>query len=302
MKKIISVFFVLLLLTGCNKVSNNNKQAVDLYFLSSDSSKMIVEKREIDSAKDKLELLASTTKALLEGPVSPELKRAIPADVKLLGISLDEKIVTVNMSEKFESGTDVEKLWSRYTLVSTLCSVYGVEKTKILVEGKDIISFATGEALGALGKDDIIIDSPPAERNVKTITLYFAEKSGTYLEPEKRSVADNKNEKEEYLIVSGIISGPKEEGLVKTVSPDVKIRSVETKEGVCFVNLSQEFVTKNTGGSAREGFAVYSIVNSLCRLETVDKVQFLIEGQKIETFGQFLFNEPFVEDESFYAP
>ena len=42
---------------------------------------------------------------------------------------------------------------------------------------------------------------------------------------------------------------------------------------------------------------IYSVVNSLTELPHIDKVQFLIEGQKVEVFKHMIFNEPFVRDD-----
>ena len=42
---------------------------------------------------------------------------------------------------------------------------------------------------------------------------------------------------------------------------------------------------------------VYSIVNSLTEISGVDKVQFLIEGQKKDVFIHLIFNEPFSRDQ-----
>ena len=100
----------------------------------------------------------------------------------------------------------------------------------------------------------------------------------------------------EMRIIKDLLKGPVNPTLMKTIPGETKIISVETKEGVCFVNLSQEFKSRHTGGSAGEMMTVYSIVNSLTELENVDKVQFLVEGQKLEVFIHMIFNEPFVRD------
>ena len=75
--------------------------------------------------------------------------------------------------------------------------------------------------------------------------------------------------------------------------------SVETKEGVCFVNLSKEFITKHPGGTSAEIMTVYSIVNSLTELINVNKVQFLIDGEIKELFNHIVINEPLERDVSY---
>ena len=62
------------------------------------------------------------------------------------------------------------------------------------------------------------------------------------------------------------------------------------------MNLSSDFVTKNNVGTAAERMTIFSIVNSLTELSNVDKVQFLIEGEKKEVYHHMIFNEPIERD------
>ena len=50
------------------------------------------------------------------------------------------------------------------------------------------------------------------------------------------------------------------------------------------MDLSVEFVNKQLGLEKDALAAVYSIVNSLCEIEDVTKVQFLIEGEKLDSY------------------
>ena len=51
----------------------------------------------------------------------------------------------------------------------------------------------------------------------------------------------------------------------------------------------------------KEKMTIYSIVNSLTELKEIDKVQFLIEGEKVKEFkGNFRFNNAFQEPLQLY--
>ena len=102
----------------------------------------------------------------------------------------------------------------------------------------------------------------------------------------------------EKLVMSELIDGPKKENNVQTIPTGTKVISVETKDGVCFVNLSKEFIDKHPGGTTAESITIYSVVNSLTELGNVSKVQFLIDGEKREVFKHLVFNEPFERDVS----
>ena len=90
--------------------------------------------------------------------------------------------------------------------------------------------------------------------------------------------------------INELIKGPSSHELIATMPSGTKLLNIETKDGVCYVNLSEEFVTKFSGGSGV--LNVYSIVNSLCSTESVTSVQILIEGEKGAEFGGFVFDEP----------
>ena len=44
---------------------------------------------------------------------------------------------------------------------------------------------------------------------------------------------------------------------------------------------------------------IYSIVNTLTELDNIQRVQFLIEGQKSESFIHMMINEPFESEEMY---
>ena len=89
--------------------------------------------------------------------------------------------------------------------------------------------------------------------------------------------------------------------LVPVLPQDIKLLSAETKDGVCFVNFSADFISKISGGTTQENLALYSIVNSLCELDKVNKVQILVEGKKPASLGSVDLSQPFEADYNLFA-
>ncbi|MBR6155924.1 MAG: GerMN domain-containing protein, partial [Lachnospiraceae bacterium] len=77
-----------------------------------------------------------------------------------------------------------------------------------------------------------------------------------------------------------------------TVDPDTRILSVTDADGVCYVNLSPEFL--NAVGDVTPEVTLYSIVNSLAELKDVHRVQFMVNGD-----SQVLYREMIQLDNSF---
>lgn len=118
----------------------------------------------------------------------------------------------------------------------------------------------------------------------KEVTLYFPDENIMDLHGEKRLLKSDNIPKS---VVEAVISGPKSEDLIPALTSDVKVISASVSDGTktCVVDLSKEFALNNTGGSAIETFAIYSIVNSLCQLPEISNVKINIEGNNNAAFG-----------------
>lgn len=84
-----------------------------------------------------------------------------------------------------------------------------------------------------------------------------------------------------------LIAGPKVDGLYPSINPATKIISVMTKDGICYVNLDENFLTVE--GNVSTDVSVYSIVNSLVELSNINKVQILINGEVPSVFSASTF-------------
>lgn len=143
--------------------------------------------------------------------------------------------------------------------------------------------------------DQITISSKPAETKV-TLTLYFSDDQAMYLQREQREVL-KKNETLEELVLNELMKGPKKSGF-KVIPDKTKLLSVSVVDSIAFVNFSKEFQSNHWGGSTGETHTVYAIVNSLCELEGINQVQFMIEGSPLETLGHMDLTKPVLPDTS----
>ena len=290
MKKSAAMFMILMLiLTGCGKKQGGSgSKTVELYFLGNDGKTMALETRNVPENTE--DVTAFAIRELLNGPAASDHSRVIPENTRLIDVKTNSGAVTVNLSKEFDSGDDVTKLLSRNTLRSTVFSIDGIDELIILVEGKKITSVSKDEPVGKMDKDDLITDTGKLENDIVNVTLYFADSNAMYLVPEQRQIVSKDSSQLELAILNELLKGPNTDGLYAVIPSDVKVLSVKTERGVCFVTLSSEFVNKSSGGSAGELLSVYSIVNTLCELKDVDKVQILVDG--MASFGSLDLSEP----------
>ncbi len=306
MKRILSLMTAVLLciniMSGCNvSKTKDNTTEITLYYTNSQQNNLVEENRSVvlkDNEKPEVRLM----RELLAGPKLPNSTAVIPKDTRLLNIDVQNGHATVNLSSDYydfdnTQNKDALELLARYSVVSTLCTLPNINRVTILIDGSPLINSA-GKIVGEISINDIISgDNAESSKAQKFITLYFAGKNGKNLVMERRRV-DISDISLETAVVTELIKGSNSEGAVNLIPQDTKVLSVETKEGICFVNLSSDFIKKYTGGTAGGQLCIYSIVNSLTELEGIEKVQFLIEGAKTDLFNEMVFSEVFERDET----
>lgn len=305
MKKIMCVIICMsvMILACCtqNKSSEVPQKSYEaaLYFANEQYNNITVEKRVISYGENEI-LAQKVVLALLDGPNEVTCKRIIPENTKLLGFRTDGVNVHVDFSGEFNNyygeNKKTQELVSRYSVVKTLCELPGVDRVEIMVNGSPVLG-DSGNAIGLISENDLIF-SENENTTQKYVTLYFADEMGENLTPVRRraQLVDNSMEK---TVLKELINGPLQEKCYATIPNGVEVLSVETKEGICFVNFSKEFAYNIGGGSSASTMAIYSVVNSLTELDDIEKVQFLIDGEKTEWLGEYDVSEPFERDESF---
>lgn len=156
----------------------------------------------------------------------------------------------------------------------------------ILALGMLTVGLLTGcsgqnDAKTAPGNEQPPANSSPQQAPVK-LTLYFADSQVEKLVAEEREV-ENKGEPLAETVVKELIKGPSKEGIVKTIPENTRLLALTVADGVANVDFSKEIQTEHWGGSAGELMTVYSVVNSLVGVQGIEKVQFLMEGKKVES-------------------
>lgn len=116
------------------------------------------------------------------------------------------------------------------------------------------------------------------------LKLYFADETGTELREITRTVVYNSNISMEKLVVEQLIAGPNSKEVYPTINPETKVNNVTVKDGTCYVNLNENFLTQTYNVSSE--VTIYSIVNSLVELANVNKVQISINGETDGTYRE----------------
>ena len=135
----------------------------------------------------------------------------------------------------------------------------------------------------------------------KEVTLYFANKkyADTADESLEKLIGEKRNIKYsdislEEAIIAELMKGPEDEdNLYTEIPPTAKLIDVKVEDSLASVNFASEGMN---GGSMQEAFTINQIVASLLELDNIDKVQFLLDGEKTESLmGHYGIDQPFDE-------
>lgn len=129
------------------------------------------------------------------------------------------------------------------------------------------------------GKDTAAIANP------YEVTLYFASADGESLAPEVRTI--EKVEGIARAAMTELIKGPTPgSGLLPTIPQGTSLLDINVREdGLCIVDFSSELLGDVSGQVIGEELMVYSIVNTLTEFPAVERVEFRVEGQLVESLG-----------------
>lgn len=294
---IISVLIIIVatLLVVFMDKNDEDKKAIklDLYFFNDTYTSIVAQNREI-AYENVEDLPGLTLKELQKAPQDSKKKAVIPQEALVLSVKERKRDIEVDFSKEYLCEEASRTFLSTYAIVKSLCQISGVDRVLVTVEGEEIVA-SDGTVIGYLGDDDIDLVSDATTQDSKILELYFADDDK--LVKEKRKIKITDTMPVEQYVVNELIKGTDDEALKDVLSSDTELISAQTTDGTCFVNFKSGFIEKNAGKN--EKLVLYCIVNSLCEIEGVNSVQFLVDGKKVDKFGKCDISNVLVADESF---
>lgn len=226
------------------------------------------------------QLIGECLERLSTDPGNSDDVATIKEPIQVVKYEYDEtsKQADIYFNDAYQSMTKSSEILFRAAVVKTLTQFDSVIDYVRFFAGENLLTEPDGRPLIMMQSD--FVDSTSADiknLNEKTFKLYFASSDGTQLAPEDVYVHYLKTAPVEKVVMESIITGPLSENLNRTCSSDTKLYKISVTDGVCYVDLNQKFLEKIDEQSFK--VKVYSVVNSLCALDTVDSVQLMIDNK-----------------------
>lgn len=266
-------------MAACGQEEPSGEFARPVYYISSSETKVEQHFREI-VADDPEEQLQELLGCLRTNPAKLEYKAPLAMGFQVLNASREGETLMLDVDANYLTLSATTEVLVRAALVRTLTQLEGVRFVGITVEGSQLYD-SVGNQVGWMSADQFI-ENDGNEINtyeLARVQLYFASEDGNSLIVTNREKYYSTSMPRERFVVEELIAGPgsQVEGIYPSVNPNTKVLSVTTRDSICYVNLDESFLT--VVNNVPTEISVYSIVNSLVELSTINRVQILVNGE-----------------------
>lgn len=295
---ILFFLFVLLLLTACTADDEKEGQGVyQIYYVDSDGTGLVKEEYKIEnSSEDTVKIIQELLNQLQTGSAKGIYRNPIDAETEISNLQIKETQLSVHFSAAYNAKTGIDEILARAAIVKTLCQVSGVDYVEFYIEDQPLM--LGSNAVGLMNEDSFIDSLENNTTQKKQVTLYFADGSGKRVAGVMADITYNSAEPLEKLLLEKLIAGPeeiedlKDLDILPSVPPNTVLNRATIRDNICYVDLGRGF--NELLENVKSDVVIYSIVNTLCELPNVNKVQFTIEGEQQEKYGETEeFNTPF---------
>lgn len=217
---------------------------------------------------------------LLRGPESQDLTALIPEGTTLLSWTLEDGVLTLDLSEAFGRLTGISLTRAKYSIVLTLTQLEGVEAVSITVDGQ----FIPGSGADQMSAGDVILRGETEDPVTISSQLYFPLTDLTGLGVEYREIEVESLDllDQANAILKELALGPAGEEMSGFLSGMGVLEAVSVRDGVCVVELDSATLECICRPEEQFALRLYAIVDSLTELGDIEQVSFRLEGQSIE--------------------
>ena len=219
-------------------------------------------------------------------------RSVVTGGITLLRYSLEQKNLNLYFSEEYAAQDNISELLLRAAVVKTFTQLEEVDTVSLFIGENPVTSLAS-LPLGAQKASDYvdIIGKGLSDTRAATLTLYFANQEGTALVKTSQEAVYESAYSIEKDVMNKLIAGPSDSGAAATLPDGLQMISIGIKDRVCYVNFDSSFISYALPIDA--GLIIYSVVNSLTELSSIQKVQLMIDGDTNVSFRGIPLNNPF---------
>ena len=298
-KKVLCILCTVILvfgMTGCGEKTDKQLMSYQVFYINSDGSGLTGKTYQLKDAKQDLVSVIKELIIRLQTPQEESLKSPIDEGIQVVDYQIKENQLSVYFSAGYNNKSGLDEILSRAAIVKTLCQIQEIEYVEFYVEDQPLM--LSGNAVGLMSQESFVDElNPQDQKQSKETVLYFANKQGNRLKKITTDITYNAVEPIARLLVEQLIAGVSsiqnidETKLQSAVPSKTTLTNLTIRDNICYLDLSRDFEQQDPNVSSE--VIVYSIVDTLCELPEVTKVQFSVDGVQKEKYGNLEgFNKP----------
>jgi len=285
----------------CQELGTGDAETtVRLYFSDANGRYLVPEERKTIFS-DATQIPSYVLQQLLAGPQEKQSLATIPEGTKLLSVSVDGGVCTVDFSSEFLLNKPTSELLERMTvfsIVDSLTELEQIQKVRILVEGKKVGQYLDMDLAEPLTRDESAVGVVRAGLNETDATLYVGCWKDGVLASVPVGVRKTSSETESEALLRQLVSFKARNGLTCPLPSGTSVQSVDESDGVCHVDFSESFL-KCAGNEDEEKLAVRSVAATLATLDGVHAVRITVNA-KSAGLRYMKLSETYTPDESWF--
>ena len=208
---------------------------------------------------------------LLGGCHDENFKSPIPNGTQLNSCTVEGTTAQVDFLGSYGQLDGMALSMADYCVTLSLTQLPDIYAVRITVGGQELSYRDTNRFLAG----DVLLTSTDDVIRTLTARLYFPDSEGQ-LQPEERLLTMYEGESRAGVVISALLNGPQDNDLQPLLPAGVTPRIIRTEEGICYVNLTAGELSVLPEDKTN---VINGLVNSLCSIEGVSGVQFLLDGE-----------------------
>lgn len=241
---------------------------------------------EIDLPEDTAAAAEMLLRRYWKGPTDESLSSPLPAGLQLLGVEAKGGLLEVNVSGHYRTLSGVDLTLADSCLTLTLTQLPGVYSVSVLAGGKPLEYRAEQE----LQLRDVLLSTSEDLVGTVTATLWFVDETTGALVSEKRKIPVYEGKTRAESVLDALKEEPENEALLSPVPEEFTFLSVRVEDEICYVNLPAAGLDLLEGG---ESLMLQAAAESLCSLQTVNFVRYLVDGEFAAAYGGTDITDPY---------
>lgn len=264
-----------ILIAGCQ--NNYDPEAFHVFYVNEEKTRLTNLEYELQATSVE-EQIQELLDELAAGTGRTGYGAAIPSDVKVLKYEITNGLLEIYFDPAYSEMSEIDEVLCRAAIVKTMVQLEEVDNVSFYIV-KTPLKNASGNIVGPMNESSFI-DNPGEDMQtiqVTELTLYFASADGKSLVKEVQEVHYNSNVSMEKKIIEQLLEETDSEYTQSAIPEGTQLINISVLDGICVVNFDDGF--KNYNYDISEEVVIYSIVNSLTELDTIQAVQISINGE-----------------------